>query len=167
MFTRIAETLPDGSEAPPVSQEKLKTAAANLGRQRVELEPVRVKLRALADKLEVIDLGKQGNQFVAAIRSYLRPIEGSDAELSIISTSGLSLSTAARKIILDCIRENNNVKSNTEDIEESVQFIQKSIDEIVRRLRQDWSIVCEEFATLQIALSPSLEDLLLQPDSEN
>jgi hypothetical protein len=131
-----------GKEGSETYIDKLAEISQYLSQQRIEFEPVRRKLIALIDAVEVTDLDNMSKTFVEALVAYFPT--GTPRRVSTEAAEVLSVIEAYRKSILDASTQNG---PDHMSVNELVFYVH----DVIRRHRQAWSVVCEAYAPLRIA----------------
>jgi len=122
--------------------QRMHKAAEYLGKRRIEFEPVRDKLRALAKSMKSTDLPAEERAFVESVYLYFPSID------SIVRKS-------ASRELQETIRYHSNEKQadNPEDywLPNHTHEIQAGIENLLDELKYKWSDVCEAYVRLKIA----------------
>ena len=131
MFEKVRELLPSDSITitSPKYKKGMKAAADYLAEKRLELEPLRVKVRALLGSIQSsAQKVSEYDPFLSAIAAYLA--SGTQA--------GIAPSPSAAQNTLERIRN-------------SREGMQEYVSNILNQLRLSWSRVSEEYGKLKLA----------------
>ena len=139
-------------------EENIKTlvaAADELRTRRIELEPLRIKLRAYSKELRKRDLDQEALGFVSAVESYFDPSD-------ILSWSNFQPSGVGSVSLDVLMRLEELIEQGTLDrlhehlLKDAVKAFALALYEGGCERRVRWAFVCEAFARLQIAYSPQI-----------
>jgi hypothetical protein len=135
---------------------ELEAAAKYLGRRRIELEPVREKMRAILEQSRSLALGDKGNAFIGSVTTYLYPFSdfvgeilgdvGQDHKTFLvpsISSRSTSALIAIQRVLDDeaktsLSKQNYNVANEIKD----------AIDEAITNIRKCWADLSECYAAV-------------------
>ena len=148
MFEETYKILPSAEfleSSQPISKEyrqQMNKAANYLRKTRIEFEPVRVKLRALAKNMDTMELADEAHAFVQSVCNYFP-----SGEIPTRRSSSTEL--------LDTIQYYSD-KAHVDIPEDfwSSQYsyeIQEYIQEVINNHKDNWSNVCETYVQLKIA----------------
>ena len=129
-FEKVYELLPDADlgVASTKYKQSMKIAESYLAEKRLELEPVRVQLRALLGALQSADqTNSEIGKFISTVADYLA-----------FGTQGSLYPMTASSDTLQQIRNNRD-------------GVRDYVAGILERLRLKWALVCEEYAKVGLA----------------
>lgn len=130
-------------------------AFSYLRQQRLEFEPVRIKLRSLARVLSTRALEAEDAGFVRALLGYLSPIESLDDRLDV-SPETISVARLVTVELEEIKLYFDRVSVHHESLVNAIKNVAFKNEAILNELRRRWSHVCEAYAALQIASSPHI-----------
>jgi len=140
MFGETKRLLPqdDPGADPAVFIAHLKAAAGFLSERRVEFEPVRDKLRALARSMHAEHLDPEVTIFVQSILNYFHlwlPTKTGSATVGLLGALEYAIVQG---------------KTSPEDLREWWVHIESSVDQLINEQRDLWAQVCEAYVPLKM-----------------
>jgi hypothetical protein len=148
MFEHVRGELPDPSEIDtPAGRQKLKEVAEALRRRRLEFEPVRTELNGLIREIQGSRYGAQRNLFSGEAQEFLDAVIAYFPEGYLKGTRDASRATA----LYAAIRSGAD-SITTAQIQRDGSTLPELVDDTITDCRQRWSVVCEKFAALRLAV---------------